>query len=297
MRDAVQLKKRRFQLEGGEAERWWRDRGWEAVVPSEPSVDTALVCDEVRGGHLTVRRVWHTPLDLRRAVPLTAEPRTSIPGLTVVLVVDGEMTVRVRGDERLLVPTTILMWEGDQLESMRALGAIARIEVTIARPSGVAVSTPTVITTNTAAVAPAALSSLANVILNAEGSPRTVVAEPLRRMLAATIELLVAENATPSFGARPPQRLFEDARTYIETWGHSPTVTASSVAEGMHVSRQYLTRVFGAHGTSIGAELRRHRVSLAERLLAEALMSPHEAATAAGFSSLRAMRRALRESH
>ena len=156
--------------------------------------------------------------------------------------------------------------------------------------------TARLITATAPAVAPAALTQLVNVVLNAEAPPRAVTAEPLRKMLAAAVELLVAENTTPTFVARSPERLFEDARTYIEDYGHGPTVTAASVAEAMHVSRQYLTRVFAAHGTSIGAELRRNRAELATRLLAEALMSPHEAATTAGSSSLRAMRRALRES-
>ncbi|MEX0151711.1 helix-turn-helix domain-containing protein [Microbacterium sp. LMI1-1-1.1] len=264
-----------------------------AAPPTGALLEVGIVSDEMVTEAFIVRRLWHTPLDLERS-PALALPRQD--RVAVMLLVDGGVTVFADDEPLPLAVNDALLYTAGGLRSIHGDTPTARIELSLARPPSVLSGSPRFVPGTESAVAPAALSSLANVILNAEGSPRAVVTEPLRKMLAATVELLVAENATPSFGARPPQRLFEDARTYIETWGHSPTVTASSVAEGMHVSRQYLTRVFGAHGTSIGAELRRHRASLAERLLAEALMSPHEAATAAGFSSLRAMRRALRES-
>lgn len=293
MQSAVRWEKHRVQVDREGAERWLAEREWETVTFLSSAGKTGLVCDEVQGADLTLRRIWHTPVDLRRTPP--SDSRSLDDALTIVLVVDGAMTVEIAGRERELQANNVLVWWGDHLEALHASSPVARIELTMSRPVVVPSMTPTVFTATGASMAPNALSSIANVILNAHGSPRTVVTDPLRRMLAATVELLVAENTMPTSGTRSPEELFQDSVSFIGTWAHSHTMTAGAVAEAMHVSRQYVTRVFAARGTSIGAEIRRHRVRLAQRLLTEGWMTPQEAAAASGFSSLRAMRRALRE--
>ncbi|MEX0151709.1 helix-turn-helix domain-containing protein [Microbacterium sp. LMI1-1-1.1] len=76
--------------------------------------------------------------------------------------------------------------------------------------------------------------------------------------------------------------------------GPQPVGHLASVHEAMYVSRQYLARIFASHGTTPGAELRRHRARLAHRLLADGFMDAAEIAAAAGFPSVRTMRRVLR---
>lgn len=295
MLSSVRWEKRRWQVDGGGTERWLIEREWDTAAPLTSLAETGLVCDEVQGADVTLRRIWHTPVILSRTPP--TESRAFDDILTVVLLVDGEMTVEVAGRERDLRSNDVLVWMGDQLQGLHASSAVARIELTMSRPAGVPPLAPTVFSAKNSSMAPGTLTFLANVILNAEGSPRAAVAEPLRVMLVSAVELLVAENARPTFQARSPDQLFADALAHIASYAHIPTTSATSVSQAMHVSRQYLTRVFTARETSIGVEIRRHRVRSAERLLSAGWMTPHEAAASAGFSSLRAMRRAIRESH
>lgn len=146
---------------------------------------------------------------------------------------------------------------------------------------------------HTATPAASALVSILNALMNAERDPDPEVSSALLRAIHASIDALLLERLPREGRKRSSERLFQEAVAFIQTWGHSPTVTVPDIVEAMHVSRQYLTRVFTAQGTTIAGELRRHRVQVARSHLSDAFVTAGEAAAVAGFSSVVSMRRAI----
>ncbi|MFZ8757496.1 helix-turn-helix domain-containing protein [Microbacterium sp. HMH0099] len=250
----------------------------------------AVVSDEMVGAHYVARRVWHTPALLIRA------PRAARPGETLQLLVQvaGEATVRLVDDDLSLAPGDMVLSHGSGVASLRNTAPTARIELALPRPATVASTALRVLPAADESLVPTMLTSMVNAVLNVEASPPLPVVEELQNVLGATVALLAVERDPPREAVAAGERLYRDAMAHIRTWGHSPAVTVTSLVAAMNVSRQHLARVFAARDTTPGAELRRHRASAARHLLMSGLMDAADAAPASGFSSVRAMQRALR---
>ena len=107
--------------------------------------------------------------------------------------------------------------------------------------------------------------------------------------------VVVEASASGTHEQRPP-RPIDRARSIMMIRRHDPALSASEIAEELHLSERQLQRIFAVEGTSPARELRTLRVELARTLLADPAMGPlslHEIATHAGFTNTAAMRRAF----
>jgi len=278
--------RRGYRLRGPEAQEWFAARGYDEQDGAE---GLTLVAEEVALPRHVLRRVWHTAARMRSSSTRTHR------ALHVVLHVDGELTVRSGADAAVLSPQDVLLFVDDRRIAWEASAATARIEIVSRRPPATVSDRLQLLSPTPSAVAPALLSSTVNTVLNGDGSLAGPASQALSDVIDATVGMLLAEHGAEPEPGRSPDRVYVAALAFIEEWGHSPAVTSASVHEAMHVSRQYLARIFAAHGTTPGTELRRYRARLARRLLADGFMDATEIAAAAGFPSVRTMRRVLRE--
>lgn len=283
--------RRRYRLSGATAIAWFGDRGVRASPLRNDDTTLQVIADELVAGTFVARRIWHTAVALRcSAVDL------SDPGDTLMLQVDGEAVLVSDTSSRPVTSHDVVLRPLSPGTTMTCAAPSARIDVRLSMPLPHPPGSPLLLPAPTTTPASSALASLLNSILNADGEPSPRVLSALGTAVEATADALLLERV-PSFpdpGAS--DRLFDEALSYVRTWGHSASVTVQSVVDALHVSRQYLTQVFTDRGTTIGGELRRHRAALAVRMLETGLMDASEVAAASGFPSVRAMRQTLRGS-
>lgn len=279
-----------YRLSGKDAVAWLRARGGDlGDLPGAGSFH--MVVEELCGGSFLGRRIWHTAGRLRY---LGGGDRSEH---RLLLQVDGAIELTSRGQRTTVTANDVALLRSTAAVDITSDAPSARFEVTTSIPPNRRAGPVLLLPASAPTPAATALASLVNAVMNAEPAPDHPVLSALIRAIEAAVDALVVERSPRSTASRSAHRTYEEALLFIRTWGHSPTLTVPVVVEAMHVSRQYLTKVFTDRGTTIGGEIRRHRVRLARRLLAHGLVSVSEAAEASGFSSILAMRRAIRRVH
>ena len=111
----------------------------------------------------------------------------------------------------------------------------------------------------------------------------TVLAESILNIILITINRLANKKRTPTYVDVLPKTI-TDAFNYINL--HlSDSISASSVAENMHLHPVYLNRIFKANtGTSIQQYIIEKRLALAKKLLKEG-NSPIDVCFQSGFNN------------
>lgn len=121
----------------------------------------------------------------------------------------------------------------------------------------------------------------------------------LRRSIEAALEAVLASKPDDHAAADRSglRALYRRARCEIERTYHQPATTPDSVAMSLGVTRKHLESAFRESGDTIGRRLRRTRAKHARRLLNgetdNAALMVKDAARIAGFSDVRAMKRAM----
>lgn len=232
--------------------------------------------------------MWHTAAAVRYERDLP--PRRD----TLVLQIDGDVRYRFRGRSVGVTPSDVVVLRGSDDVVLETSAPTARFEVTMSTPLDRRDCGPLLLPAIGSTPSASALASVMNAVMNAEPEPPAPVVAALQRAIQFTVDALLLERLPRSAVGRSSERLFRDALGFVQTWGHSPALSVVSVADAMHVSRQHLTQIFADRSTTVGTEIRRHRSRLARRLMESGFMEAEEVAAASGFSSVSAMRRALR---
>jgi AraC-like DNA-binding protein len=121
------------------------------------------------------------------------------------------------------------------------------------------------------------------------------VARSLLEMIS--ISYTMGFNCRPSASATVWRRRREVIR-YIETNLRDPTLTAESVADGVHLSPRYLRTIFAESGEKVSDYIRRRRVEECARKLRDPLWNGHslmKIAFSCGFNSAAHFSRSFRE--
>ncbi|MDZ5146122.1 helix-turn-helix transcriptional regulator [Microbacterium testaceum] len=281
------LRRHSYRLSGAEAAAWFSERGLSSSGDSPVSSQLQISAEELINDDLVARRIWHTAL---RARYTHENPERSV---TLALQIEGQTAVSTPSLSVVLTENDAAVFQKLEGVTMATDAPSARVEIELVPRLGSTCSELLLLPCNVPSPAASALVSILNALMNADDDPPPEVSAALMRAVHASIDALFLERLPRERRGRSSERLFHDALAFIQTWGHSPALTVPDVIDAMHVSRQYLTRVFTTRGTTIGRELRRHRVQLAQIQLSGAFVSAAEAATAAGFSSVLSMRRAI----
>ncbi len=283
--DATPLRRDSFRFSDAEVETWFAERD-RPCSSSSSSSSLQLSAEELIGADFAARRIWHTALSTEFA-------GTSRDGATLILQIEGATIFST-------LTTTIELSENDAIVLANTTGVTlsthapsARVEIELPWERVRTQEQMLLLPADRGTTAASALVSVLNAVMNPDSDPQPAVSAALLRAIDASIDALLLERLPREGRKRSSERLFHEAMEFIRTWGHSSTLSVPDIVEAMHVSRQYLTRVFTARGTTIAGELRRHRVHLAHSHLSDAFVTASEAAAAAGFASVVSMRRAI----
>ncbi len=275
-----------LRAEGEGVLEWFETRGWKARPLSAMTptlfVDEAVILD------VRVRRVWHTPLAV---VP--APRRGDTPRDTVVLQAEG--TTRWSWTDAVM---PIVAGENDAL----AYPGRSRPEVVADTPGGrleietaaLPLSEPTRLLGAEDGPLWRVLASTVNALFNNDPARVPSTSQvPLRNAVEQLCVALAASVAPVESVTGAGHATWSAAMQVILEEAARPEFSVDELAERVHVSRQYLARVFARRGTTPREAIVARREQLADALLAVGA-SPIDAAVRAGFGSARALSSARR---
>lgn len=282
---------RALSLAGAAAARWLRHRSWN--VDTSRHTKARLYADEIALGGSRIRRSWHTAAQLAHVPSVAA-------GHLLMLQHEGEATITTADRTDTLVPGSILVVERSTPFALHAGTSVARMEITLRAGRG-GLSTPlpgAVWVSAPGHPTRSILLSAVNAALNSDLRPHTPA---FTSTMSAISELAVAVIAEafpePSFHAtRREAALFASALALIRDGAGDPGMTVARIADELNTSVRHLQRVFAAHGSTPAASLRTERRRRAEAVADHGARREHldAIANSVGYTSHRAMRRALR---
>lgn len=278
---------RRVHVTGPAMNQWFREQGWIAEAGRD-AVQHAFV-DEMSLSGIAVRRIWHTPVAMTRAMDADVSiQRVWLQVQASCRIRDARSVVSVLGEREALV------WTGKGLASLESTHPVARIEVEV-DPAGSAREEALLhLKTDETALHTVwtCLAGTVNVLLNAD----IPLDDRSSRFLAQAVTALAdAISRPPASGdGAAGADIVRAARQLLAANAMDATYTVGRAAEEIGVSRSHLTRLLSAAGESPREVLRAVRVEAARRAFAlDPHADPHVVAENSGFRSVRALRGAL----
>lgn len=279
---------RRTRVTGPEMIRWFREEGW--VAAAAPDTMQQAFVDEMALPGLVIRRIWHTPVAMTRA--MDADTSSERVWLQV------QSTSRIRDPHGLVCEVgerDALVWAGRGIAAVDSTQPVARIEIEVAPPwDGPTEGLRQLRTGGTALhTVWTCLAGTVNVLLNAD----TPLDEQNSRFLSHAVKTLAdAISRPPEPGvAAAGSDIARAARRLLSKNASDATYTVERAAHEIGVSRAHLTRVLSAAGASPRDILRASRLEAARRAFAvDPRADPLVVAERSGFRSVRALRSALK---
>lgn len=285
----------RVALADGEAAAWFLRRGW-AVRSNAP--DFRLVADARTFDHFTLMRLWHTPATLEYS-----GDDSDIPLLTTTVGVSGLHSIEASGTQFELAAKSMLVQSPTGEVRLDAAQAVSRI-VCITPASRVAIDAPKfasdalVIKPDEYDINVLIATALASLKSAPSPSPLTGSRSKWQRgiefLLAATLS---ADPGDDALDGNAYEDLLSAAFMMVSARLHDMTFGVRELEESLGISHTHLNRIFRSIGTTPGAYIRRVRLARARTLLPSHRPSSADwqrAAESAGFSSVRALKDAMR---
>ncbi|MDQ1135609.1 AraC-like DNA-binding protein [Microbacterium sp. SORGH_AS 1204] len=295
---------RGLTLRGDLASRWFGLRGWE-TQPLDENLGMRIHVDEFRTPSLTVRRIWHTPAALEPVARDADIPVIVLQAAGELLIVSEQETRQSSAEAAKKAGSTAARLASGGSAIFRPAGVrlsadrpTARIEVhaRLHGPSQWALD-GAVHSTNVAVGGWHFLSSAVNTLLsndiNVEVSSFPLLQSALEFLASAVMSELRPET-TPGNVATAATRLRSRADRVMFDRAHDPEFTVGALPEMLGVSHSYLARAYNAAGTTAHRRLGELRARHAVELFRVGADDPKTIAARSGFSSERAMMRALR---
>ena len=285
----------RVALADGEAAAWFQRRGWN--VRSNSS-DFRLVADVRTFDHFALMRLWHTPATLEYS-----GDDSDIPLLTTTVGVSGVHSIEASGTHFELAAKSMLVQSPTGEVRMDAAQAVSRI-VCITPASRVAIDAPKfasdalVVTPDEYDINVLIATALASLKSAPSLSPlrgsRSKWQRGIEYLLAATLS---TDPDDDTLDGNAYEDLLSAAFMMVSARLREVTFGVRQLEESLGISHTHLNRIFRSIGTTPGAYIRRVRVARARTLLPSLRPSStdwHRAAESAGFSSVRALKDAMR---
>ncbi|WP_181062770.1 helix-turn-helix domain-containing protein [Pseudoclavibacter sp. RFBG4] len=271
---------------GQAAEDTARAWGWHLQSPAE---EFALRGDVVKNETFALSRYRHTAASFRYEVP-----RAFAGGAARMLLacLEGESEVEVAGVTERLTPGRVLFANPEDLAGKRAEVPVSNLLVIFPRPQP---------TTDNYVSAAAASEAYLRILVDASASilsSRASVEDAAFKRVGLAVEALIWALATHTELRTLPSanselaRVYNEAVKYVALFAGDAATTVYSMATALGVSQPHLYRAFVATGETPSVYLRRARVRLAERLIADGVTAGM-AARGSGFGTVRRMRNAL----
>lgn len=282
---------RALSLTGAAAARWLHQRNWK--VDTSLREEGRLYADEITLGASQVRRSWHSAAQFAH-VPDDAA------GHLLLLHHEGEATITAADRTDTLVPGSIVVAERSSSFALQASSSVAWMEVTL-RPGRSGRSAPppgSVWVSAPGHPTRSILASAVNAALNSDLRPHTPAfrstMSAISELAAAVIAEAFPEPATHT--TRRETALFTAALALIRDGAGDPGMTVARIADELNTSVRHLQRVFAVHGSTPAASLREERRTRAAAVASHGARREHldAIANSVGYTSHRAMRRALR---
>lgn len=260
--------------------------GWHLQSPSE---QFALSGDVVKSETFALSRYRHSAASFRYVVP-----RVFAGGAARMLLacLEGVVEVDVAGVTERLTPGRVLFANPEDLAGKRAEVPVSNLLVIFPRPQPLSVNYVSSATASEAYL---------RILIDASASilsSRASVQDAAFRRVGLAVEALIwalatqTELRTLSGASSELARVYNEAVKYVALFAGDAATTVYSMAAALGVSQPHLYRAFAATGEAPSVYLRRARVRLAERLIADGVTADM-AARGAGFGTVRRMRNAL----
>ncbi|PPG32121.1 AraC family transcriptional regulator [Pseudoclavibacter sp. RFBB5] len=263
-----------------------RSWGWHVQSSAE---EFTVAGDVLKSDTFALSRYRHSAASFRYVVP-----RAFAGGAARLLLacLEGEVVVDIAGTTETLTPGSVLFVNPEDLISKRSEVPVSSLLVFFPRPQSFTenyVGT----TSESDAYLQVLIDASASILgggLRAEDAAFTRVGlgvEALIWALATQTELRTLAKSGNDLA-----HVYSEAVKYVSRFASDESTTVNSMATALGASRAHLYRAFAATGDTASAYLRRARVRLAQRLLAEGA-SAEAAARGSGFGTARRMRSAL----
>ncbi|PPF73344.1 hypothetical protein C5B99_15325 [Pseudoclavibacter sp. Z016] len=260
--------------------------GWHIQSPGE---GFELHGDVVKSETFALSRYRHTAASFRYVVP-----RVFAGGAARLLLacLEGEVEVEVAGVKERLTPGRVLFANPEDLVGKSADVPVSNLLVIFPRPQPV---------TDNYVSAAAASATYLQILIDASASilsSRASVQDAAFKRVGLAVEALIwalathTELRTMSSASSELARVYNEAVKYVALFAGDAATTVYSMATALGVSQPHLYRAFAATGETPSVYLRRARVRLAERLIADGVAA-EMAARGSGFGTVRRMRNAL----
>lgn len=257
----------------------WHPRG---------QIDTTLVAEIAQHQRFGMGHAWSRSAGYNLT---TAPSRTYL-----VLTVEGGFEFTVDGTPVTTEPGSLILLDGEAPTTAKTLTETARfvwhLEPTVLRPGRSRFRYGEPIATGGTSVQ--VLTTMTNALLQA---PRPATQAAHRHLALAfenALAAVVDESGHRQHGsAQHRDGLFMAAVSAIEARFRDPGFTVERLAKDLSCSVRTLHDVFRSMGTTPRREVERRRVSEANQLAADPLLSPVEIAARSGFTSARQLTRAL----
>ncbi len=265
---------------------WLRTKGLAAA----PDATQQAFIDELALPGVVVRRIWHTPVAMTRA--MDADTSSEHVWLQV------QATSRIRdphGATSEIGERDALIWAGRGITAVDSTHPVARIEVEVDPLRDAPVESVRQLRTGGTPLHTVwtCLAGTVNVLLNADAP----LDEQSARLLSHAVRTLadaISRPAEPGSAAAGSD-IARAARRLLAENASDPTYTVERAAHEIGVSRPHLTRVLSAAGASPRDILRSSRLEAARRAFAlDPRADPLTVAERSGFRSVRALRSALK---
>lgn len=281
---------------GGSVLHWFGQHGLVASAPS--GYEAKVAADVLRGETISVVRIWHTPLELRRATSGTR--RDGRRSRRMLLMLEGEMALTI--DERIEVlgkGHSILLPESTELVLANDSPS-ARVEIQMDESLVLAdqrAMTESVGRVNAPSGMSNVLAGLVTVVFSSGVGPLDQGWTHLARSIAEASTAVATHSLRSDLSLLPSSaevRLYARALAVIEEKSVRSDFSVESLIEELRTSATRLRDAFAAHGTTPRDQLRTTRARAASRILDEnnftSLVDLERFAAATGFSSARTMR-------
>lgn len=287
-------------LTGRDAEAWLAERGWKVVSLDRQQL--RLAADFAWTPTFVIGRIWHSP------VTLEVIPSREFEHVTVAsFMLEGTMDLLADGRARAAPAGSNFYSAGNTGLQLRTKRASSRLLVGVPSSLFDGVPDTQLIHGHSYRADPSYRHTLvASVTAALRGHVRrnttpyrywSVGIEQL--LLAATISNVDTDPdlARADDDAQPPSNRAEVILALIDEHAHDPAFTVQHLAELVGLSRSQVHRLLESTDRTPAAHLRDARLRLAEAMLGDSVASTDDlrrVALASGFSSMRALREALR---
>ncbi len=278
----------REKLHGSDVVKWFCASGWS--VRKGTYRDHHAFIGEFSTPTVTVRRVWHTPVEADRAPDHFP---TADPALGVWMHLGGDLFVSSHSGVEVPMPTGGAYFHARTPSSFRNTRPTARFELSLARLDNRRPERGAIIGRRDSATW-SALAGVINAILNAREAPDIRTLALYAESIDTLVEALWFESVPVITSV--DRDTFARALELITENSSDPTFTIEALASMLGVTRPHVTRLFRERGAMPSRILKRERVQKARKMLAIDPTTPLDTiARSSGFSSTRLLRESLRD--